>query len=225
MSETSEVQEVMKQKRQLRHSKDNIKPSERPDPFKPPKTCYVERTNLSSLPISDHNCRNCIRKGSPFSAFNDWELQKISANWQFSSRVNSHNMSFSGYAPHKTIIEGYYKVTDSRFETNPGSSFCGGEVMDSSATSQRLMLTAQGTGGFGSGYGTRKINSRTKSFNVQSSTLSGQMSRSFYDTSRTQANELLGTKRPLVANQANVPTVKIASFSKRNPDTLFHLQG
>ena len=37
--------------------------------------------------------------------------------------------------------------------------------------------------------------------------------------------DLVGTKRPLVANLANVPTVKIASYSKRNPETLFYPQG
>ena len=35
----------------------------------------------------------------------------------------------------------------------------------------------------------------------------------------------MGVKRPMVANLANVPTVKIANYSKRNPDTLFYPQG
>lgn len=38
-------------------------------------------------------------------------------------------------------------------------------------------------------------------------------------------NALEGAKRPLVPGLANVATVKIANYSKRNPDTLFHLQG
>ena len=35
--------------------------------------------------------------------------------------------------------------------------------------------------------------------------------------------EFVGSKRPLVANLPNVPTVKIGSYSKRNPDKLFYL--
>lgn len=36
---------------------------------------------------------------------------------------------------------------------------------------------------------------------------------------------MVGQKRPLVANLANVPAVKIANYSKRNPSTLFYPQG
>ncbi len=134
--ETSIVKDIMKRKRQLRSKQDNLKPSLRPDPFQPAKSWYQDRSAHESIPAdSKHTCANCIRKGSPFSAFNDWEKQKISANWQFSARVNSHSMGFGGYCPHKTITEGYFNVTDSRFESNPGSTFCGGEVMDTSANS------------------------------------------------------------------------------------------
>ena len=35
----------------------------------------------------------------------------------------------------------------------------------------------------------------------------------------------MGVKRPLVANLANVPTVKIGQYSKRDPDKLFYPQG
>ena len=39
---------------------------------------------------------------------------------------------------------------------------------------------------------------------------------------KSKVGSMKGMKRPLVANLANVPTVKIASYSKRNPDTLFY---
>ena len=39
---------------------------------------------------------------------------------------------------------------------------------------------------------------------------------------KSNVGSMIGMKRPLVANLANVPTVKIASYSKRNPDTLFY---
>ena len=35
----------------------------------------------------------------------------------------------------------------------------------------------------------------------------------------------MGRKRPIAANQANVPTVKIGSYSKRDPKCLFYPQG
>ena len=38
----------------------------------------------------------------------------------------------SKHCPHRTITDGYAKVTDSRFETNLGSTFLAGEITDSS---------------------------------------------------------------------------------------------
>ena len=76
-------------------------------------------------------------------------------------------------------------------------------------------------------------NTRAKSFQGRSTlsskfNLSGtnhnDYSHTHYQNAETET-ALLGHKRPLVANLANVPTVKIASYSKRRPETLFWGQG
>ena len=45
------------------------------------------------------------------------------------------------------------------------------------------------------------------------------------DSNYAAYSNMIGHKRPLVANLANVPTVKIANYSRRNPNTLFYPQG
>ena len=104
----------------------------RPDPFKPAKSWYQDRSAAEPLRVGAGQCRNCIRKGSPFTQFTDYELQKVSANWQFSGRVDSHIQDMSRHCAHRTITDGYLKVTDARFETNPGSTFLAGEITHSS---------------------------------------------------------------------------------------------
>ena len=73
----------------------------------------------------------------------------MSANWQFQKRVDSHIVDISKNGEKKSFIEGHFRATDSRFETNPGSSFLGGEIMETSPLSTRLRMRANlhGTGG------------------------------------------------------------------------------
>ena len=124
----------------------------------------------------------------------------------------------SRHKPHAAITDGYPKVTDSRFETNLGSTFLGGEIMETSPVATRIRL---------------RVNSQTKSY---SGIRGGQRSFNFKNsysgpntlqtsTAESTFRELIGAKRPLVANLANVPTVKIGQYSKRNPATLFYTPG
>ena len=118
---------------------------------------------------------------------------------------------------------GRIDLTDSRFETNPASTFLAGEIMPSASLATKMLLRSHGPK-------SKSINFRTTSI----STAKSQTRGNFAVTSRTthhdgfvstSYNELIGTKRPLVADLANVPTVKIGQYSKRNPDTLFYRQG
>ena len=59
-------------------------------------------------------------------------MLKTSANWKYNTRVSSHIQDMSLHRPHQPITAGYPKVTDSRFETNMGSTFLGGEIMETS---------------------------------------------------------------------------------------------
>ena len=173
-------------------------------------------------------CRNCITKGSPFTHLTDEQRNKVASNWQFTKRVDSHIQDMGKHCPHKTITEqGYWKVTDSRFETNLGSTFMGGEITQTSPTQQRLSLSMRHTS-----IHSAKANSTQKAFGAARTSISSKFSTSMraaretnYSpnvSSKSEYDNLIGVKRPLVANLANVPTVKIDRYSKRNPDTLFY---
>ena len=219
-----EVKNIMTRRRQVRSQIKNLKPSERPNPFKPAKSYYHDYVAMDANLISQIKCRNCISKGSPFTHLNDEQRSKVSANWQFSKRVDSNIQDMEKHCAHRTITDGYLKVTDSRFDTNLGSTFLAGEITHSSPLQQRLLMR-------------NSIASKAKSFNgggarasisskFSTSMRGGRDSTNYSpspDLNRSQFDNLMiGMKRPLVANLANVPTVKIASYSKRNPETLFY---
>ena len=75
----------MRKRREISKEIKKLEPSKRPTPFEPAKIWYNDRTAAEVVLT-----RGSIRKSSPFPDFNDWEQQKVSANWQFSRRVDSH---------------------------------------------------------------------------------------------------------------------------------------
>ena len=80
----------MSEKRKMRTKIKNLQPAERPDPFKPAKSYYNDHLVTDQDKIAANSCADCVLKGRPFSHLTDWERQKISANWKFSNRVDSH---------------------------------------------------------------------------------------------------------------------------------------
>ena len=78
---TSLIVENMRKRREINKEIKKLEPSKRPNPFEPAKIWYNDRTADVVLSRGSDNCRPCIRKGSPFPEFNEWEQQKVSANW------------------------------------------------------------------------------------------------------------------------------------------------
>ena len=218
----------MKRKRQVRSQIRNCQPSERPDPFKPPKSWYFERGNVGNIKYHYDHSRKCTSRGSPFTDMSDWQHQKLAANWQYNQRVDSHVQDLSRHCPHKTITDGFIKLTDSRFDTNYGSTFLAGEITETSPERARLRMrnTMQGKSKSFSFSGRVSLdNSVQHVTNPVSSRMNEYSNMSKQNQSKFSESLPLGVKRPLVANLANVPTVKIGQYSKRDPDKLFYPQG
>mmetsp|Transcript_9523 Transcript_9523/g.12982 ORF Transcript_9523/g.12982 Transcript_9523/m.12982 type:complete len:133 (+) Transcript_9523:1151-1549(+) len=127
----------------------------------------------------------------------------------FQRKKNDEMIStFTFSCPRRTILDGFPNPTDSRFETAPATSFLAGEVYEQQSTyNDRLRLT-----GMTSTAGGKFFSSRSSVNSTKVSKLS-PMCQTPVD------------KRPIKANLANVPTVKIANYSKRDPSKLFYLQG
>ena len=141
----------------------------------------------------------------------DHELLRKWADWKYPSRDDMMDRpfkrkkneelisTFTFQCPRRTILDGFPNPTDARFETAPCSSFLAGEVHEQeSSYNNKLRSTMGGTTG--------------KFFTSRSSVGSTKVSR-FQSMIQTPVE-----KRPIVANLANVPSVKIANYSKRNPD-------
>lgn len=143
------------------------------------------------------NCHKCIRRGTPFVFEPEHIIEKNKTNNQFSKREDSHIIDFNKRTGHGSITDGYFTVSDGRFESNPTSGFCGGEV-------QRLSLTRAGTAS----------NSQDKS-----------SSRARWTWTTNDYLDMTSVKRPLIAHQANVPAIRIGQYAKRRPESYFHLPG
>ena len=209
----------MKNKRGERKQNMDLKLAERPDPFKAPKSYYQDRT--SYVPDGNH-CGQCWKHANrhPVPAAADHDLLKKWADWKYPSRDDmcnrpfkrkkndDLNSTFTFSCPRRTILDnGHPDPTESRFDTAPCSSFLAGEVHEQqSSYNNRLRSTMGGTAG--------------KFFTTRSSFGNTKVSRFNSSMLMTPVE-----KRPNVANLANVPSVKIANYSKRNSDKLFHRQG
>ena len=103
----------MRRKRQIRSQFKHLEPAKRPNPFQPPKSWYRERPQHFSV---------------EFERESEYKRQTFSANQKY-ARIDKNIQDMGRHCPHGTITDNAKRVTDSRFETNPASSFLGGEVM------------------------------------------------------------------------------------------------
>lgn len=150
---------MMKKKRETRKQFKDLKPSERPDPFKPPESYYIDRKSYA--PDGNH-CRQCwthVNK-HPVPAAEDHDLLRKWADWKYPMRDDMVDrpfkrkkndelpQTFTFSCPRRTILDGFPNPTDSRFETAPASSFLAGEVHEQeSSYNNRLRHTMGGTTG------------------------------------------------------------------------------
>ena len=114
-----------------------LHPPVKNDPFQPVKSYYHERMTLQTAG-STVNCHKCIRRGNPFNFEPEHVIEKNKTNSQFTKRLDSHIIDFNKRTGHGTITDGYVTAHESRFESNPTSGLCGGEI-------QRLSLVRAGT--------------------------------------------------------------------------------
>lgn len=84
---------MMKKQRIVRSQIKNLRPSERPDPFKPAESYYHDRT--SYVPEGDH-CRVCWDNPHrrPVPAAQDHDLLKRWADWKYPSRDDICDKTF-----------------------------------------------------------------------------------------------------------------------------------
>lgn len=117
--------------------------------------------------------------------------------------------TFTFSCPRKTITDDFPNPTDSRFDAVPASSFLAGDHYEQhSQYNDRLRMT-----GMSSTQGPSKF--FTSRSSVQSTMNKSKLSPMY---------QTFSDRRPIVANLANVPSVKIANYSKRDPEKLFWCQ-
>ena len=171
-------------------------PPSRGDPFQPAKSYYHERMTLQTAG-STVNCHKCIRRGNPFNFEPEHQIEKVKANSQFSRRLDTHIIDFNKRTGHGTITDGFFSAHEGRFETNPTSSFCGGEI-------QRYSLIRPGT---------------------TDDSQRNSTSRGRWTFTTNDYFDVTSVKRPLVAHQANTPSIRLGNYAKRKPDDYFYLPG
>ena len=121
--------------------------------------------------------------------------------------MDTNIVDFRRTTGHGTITDGYYSAHESRFESWPASGFCGGAVQGPTPVTS-LMRTAGATGGF------------------SPSTPSARKRMAFEAEARnSSADAAIRIKRPVVAHQANTPSIRIGDYAKRRPEGYFHLPG
>ena len=106
------------------------------------------------------------------------------------------------------FIEGYYSAHESRFESNPTSGFCGGEIQPYTPARSHMKPFAPNTTDGGA------------------STPSQYARRgAWVETRNSSADAGSRVRRPLVAHQANTPSIRLGEYARRTPKGYFYLQG
>ena len=198
----------IKKKKKVLAYQNLLKVPMRENPFRPPSPYYRERKTLQAV-ASTINCSQCIKRGTPFVFEPTHLIEKRQVDGKFNSRLDASVLEFGKRGGHKSIVDGFYNPHESRFDAQPTSSLCGGEVYPAHATSTSLL----------------KDRSSKSSFSPIASRSYHGRGFATYSKYNASADTLHKLKRPAVPHQANVPSINLGSYAGRKPDTLFSIPG